>query len=104
VPIFCTQKPSADVLPTAIVDNCSVRLCFKVNGQRANDAVLGVEMHSSGVKATKFGPFDKGLAWLKGDADEPLVVRTVYGFDKPTSDSLLAKARALREKLGTLSG
>src|SRR5690606_9632088 len=22
VPIFCTQKPSADVLPTAIVDNC----------------------------------------------------------------------------------
>jgi S-DNA-T family DNA segregation ATPase FtsK/SpoIIIE len=104
VPVFCTQKPSADVLPTAITDNCSCRICHKVNGQRANDAVLGNEMHSSGIKATKFGPDDKGLAWLKGDGAEPLVVRTVYGLDKPASESLLAKARALREGLGLLTG
>lgn len=104
VPVFCTQKPTADVLPTSIVDNCSVRLCFKVNGQRANDAVLGNEMHSSGIKATKFGPDDKGLAWLKGDGAEPIVVRTVFGFDKLAAEALLAKARALREAAGLLTG
>lgn len=104
VPVFCTQKPSADVLPTAIVDNCSVRLCFKVNGQRANDAVLGNEMHSSGIKATKFGPDDRGLAWLKGDGAVPLVVRTPHGVDKPTAETLLKQCRAARDRLGLLSG
>ncbi|MEU7817035.1 FtsK/SpoIIIE domain-containing protein [Pseudonocardia sp. NPDC049154] len=104
VPIFATQKPSADVIPTAITDNCSVRLCFKVNGQRANDAVLGNEMHSSGIKATKFGPDDKGLAWLKGDGAEPIVVRTVHGLDKPKAEEMLLKARALREARGLLTG
>lgn len=104
IPVFCTQKPSATVIPTIITDNCSVRLCFRVTGQKANDAVLGTEMHSSGIKATKFGPDDKGLAWLKGDGAEPLVVRTVFGLDKPTAEKLMAKARALRESLGLLTG
>jgi S-DNA-T family DNA segregation ATPase FtsK/SpoIIIE len=104
IPIFCTQKPAASVIPSIIVDNCSTRLCFRVNGQRANDAVLGNEMHSRGIKATKFGPDDKGLAWLKGDGAEPMVVRTVHGIDKPTSERLMAKARAMRERLGMLTG
>lgn len=104
VPVFCTQKPSADVLPTSIVDNCSVRICFKVNGQRANDAVLGNEMHSSGIKATKFGPDDKGLAWLKGDGAEPIVVRTPWGIDKPTAEAMFLQARAARERAGMLTG
>lgn len=104
VPVFCTQKPSADVIPTAITDNCSVRICFKVNGQRANDAVLGNEMHKTGIKATKFGPDDKGLAWLKGDGAEPLVVRTPHGMDKPRAEEILRKARALREARGLLTG
>jgi len=102
--VLCTQKPSATVIPTSITDNCSVRLCFRVNGQRANDAVLGTEMHSAGVKATKFGPDDRGLAWLKGDGTEPLVVRTVFGLDKPAAEALLAKARAIREAAGLLTG
>ncbi|MGD9530406.1 MAG: FtsK/SpoIIIE domain-containing protein [Dehalococcoidia bacterium] len=102
--IFATQKPDAKAIPTAITDNCSVRLAFRVNGQRANDCILGTEMHSRGVRATKFGPDDRGLAWLKGDGAEPLVVRTVHGFDKPTAEKLMAKARALRESLGLLTG
>lgn len=104
IPVFCTQKPDAKAIPTAITDNCSVRLCFRVNGQRANDTVLGTEMHSSGIKATKFGPDDKGLAWLKGDGAEPLVVRTVFGFDNPAAEAITVKARAMRERLGLLTG
>lgn len=104
IPVFCTQKPDAKVIPTSITDNCSVRICFRVNGQRANDAVLGTEMHSRGIKATKFGADDKGLAWLKGDGADPLVVRSVHGLDKVVSEELMVKARAVRSARGLLTG
>lgn len=104
IPVFCTQKPDAKCLPSSIVDNCSVRLCFRVNGWRANDQVLGTEMHSNGIKATLFSAADKGLAWLRGDGSDPLVVRTVYGLDAVQAEELMAQARAIRERVGLLTG
>ncbi|MDN5929504.1 MAG: hypothetical protein L0I24_00300 [Pseudonocardia sp.] len=104
IPAFCTQKPDASALPSAIADNCTLRLCFRVHGQRSNDQVLGTEMHRNGVKATLFSAADKGLAWLRGDGGDPLVVRTVYGLDAVEAEELMVKARAIREGRGLLTG
>lgn len=67
IPVFCTQKPDAKALPSSIADNCSVRLCFRVNSDRANNQVLGPGSYASGVNATLFSAKDRGLAWLRGD-------------------------------------
>lgn len=104
VPIFATQKPDAAALPSGIADNCSVRVCFRVNGQRSNDQVLGVEMHKNGVKATQFSTADKGLAYLRGDGDEPQIVRTVHGLDQVKAEELMVAARQIRERRGLLTG
>lgn len=104
IPVFATQKPDASALPSGIADNCSVRVCFRVNGQRSNDQVLGVEMHTNGIKATQFSTADKGLAYLRGDGDEPMIVRTVHGLDQVKAEELMAVARQHREERGLLSG
>lgn len=73
--VYVSQKPDAEVLPSAIMGNCSVRLCFKVTEQVHNDQILGTGAYKSGLKATLFSQEDRGLAWLKASGD-PRVVRT----------------------------
>lgn len=104
IPVFCTQKPDATALPAKIADNCSMRLCFKVNGWQSNNQVLGTEAHASGIKATLFSIDDKGIAYLKGDGDEPRIVRTVHGLDQVKAETLVEMARAIRKRKGLLTG
>jgi DNA segregation ATPase FtsK/SpoIIIE, S-DNA-T family len=104
IPVFCTQKPDAQALPSGIAANCSQRLAFKVNGQIANDQVLGSEMHKNGVKATLFSGSDKGIAYLKGDGQDAQIVRTVAGLDQVKAEELTMLARAIREARGLLTG
>lgn len=104
IPVFATQKPDAKALPSGIADNCSFRLCFRVNTDRANNQVLGNGMYAMGIRATLFSAKDKGLAWLRGDGAEPQIVRTVYGLDNEVSEGLVVLARAIRERRGLLTG
>lgn len=36
-----TQKPTADSIPTALRDNCGLRVCFRISTQEAAKSVLG---------------------------------------------------------------
>lgn len=104
ITLFATQKPDAKSIPTAIADNASARLCFKVNGQVSNDQVLGTSSHQNGIRATQFAFEDKGVAYFKGEGADALIVRTVFGLDAVTSEKLAAKVRALRQQAGLLTG
>jgi S-DNA-T family DNA segregation ATPase FtsK/SpoIIIE len=104
IPYYATQKPSAKSIPSDIADNASVRLCFKVNGQIANDQVLGTSSYQGGLRATLFAFEDKGIAYLRGDGADPQIVRTVVGLDAPASEKVAARARAARIATGRLTG
>lgn len=104
IPLFATQKPDADALPSGISDNCATRLCFRVLTAASNNQVLGNGMYAAGIRSTLFGAQDKGLAWLRGDGDEAQVVRSVHGLDAVVAEELLLKARATREAKGLLTG
>lgn len=104
IPVFATQKPDSKALPSGIADNCSFRLCFRVNTDKANNQVLGNGMYAMGIRATLFSAKDKGLAWLRGDGSEPQIVRTVYGLDNEVSETLVVQARVIRERRGLLTG
>jgi S-DNA-T family DNA segregation ATPase FtsK/SpoIIIE len=102
--LFATQKPDAKSIPTAIADNASARVCFKVNGQVSNDQVLGTSSYQNGIRATQFGFEDKGVAYYRGEGADALIVRSVHGLDATASDKVADRARAMRLAAGLLTG
>ncbi|WP_406027333.1 FtsK/SpoIIIE domain-containing protein [Nocardioides sp. NBC_00850] len=102
--VWCaTQRPDAKSIPTGISANAVLRLCLKVMGQVENDMVLGTSMYKSGIRATTFGRKDLGIAYLVGEGDDPLIVRSSY-VDSPTAEVICARARAARIAAGRLTG
>lgn len=102
--VWCaTQRPDAKSIPTGISANAVLRLCLKVMGQVENDMVLGTSMYKSGIRATTFGRKDLGIAYLVGEGDDPVIVRSSY-VDSPTAEIICARARAARLAAGRLTG
>lgn len=101
--ILATQRPDAKSLPTGISANAVLRFCLKVMGWRENDMVLGDGMHSNGIRATMFSRRDRGIGYLAGEGDDPTIARTFF-LDAPTAEQVVRRARAVREKAGTVTG
>jgi DNA segregation ATPase FtsK/SpoIIIE, S-DNA-T family len=101
--ILATQRPDAKSIPTGIAANAIMRYCLKVAGQVENDMVLGTSSYKNGVRATTLSFRDKGIGYLKGEGDDPQIVRGVY-IDGPDAERLVTGARATRVAAGRLSG
>jgi S-DNA-T family DNA segregation ATPase FtsK/SpoIIIE len=101
--ILATQRPDAKSLPTGVSANVGTRFCLRVMDQTANDMVLGTSSYKAGLRATTFGPKDKGIGYLVGAADDPQIVRSAY-LDGPGTERIVVRARAARLAAGTLSG
>lgn len=100
--ILATQRPDKDSLPKGISANVGTRFCLHVTGQIENDMILGTSAYKNGIRATLFRPeTDAGLGYLKGATPAPKVCRT-YFLDVPAAQSVTARARAARERAGTL--
>jgi S-DNA-T family DNA segregation ATPase FtsK/SpoIIIE len=101
--ILATQRPDAKSLPTGVSANVGIRFCLRVMGQTENDMVLGTSAYKNGIRATTFGPRDKGIGYLVGAGDEPQIARAAY-IDGPAAEAIAARARNLRELAGTITG
>jgi S-DNA-T family DNA segregation ATPase FtsK/SpoIIIE len=101
--VLATQRPDAKSIPTPISANAVLRMCLKVMGQTENDMVLGTSAYKNGVRATMFAFSDKGICYFAGEGDAPRIVRSFY-IDAPAAEKIVARARAARERAGTLSG
>ncbi len=101
--ILATQRPDKDSLPTGVSANVGTRFCLRVMGQVENDMVLGTSSYKNGIRATSFTRSDRGIGYLVGATDAPVVVRTYY-LDAPDSDAVVARAHAARAAAGLLSG
>ena len=76
--LLATQRVDAKSLPTGISSNAVLRFCLKVAGQVENDMVLGTSMYKAGVRATMFARTDRGVGYLAGEGDDPVIVRAAY--------------------------
>jgi S-DNA-T family DNA segregation ATPase FtsK/SpoIIIE len=101
--LLATQRPDARSLPTGISANAVLRWCLKVMGQLENDMVLGTSAYKNGTRATMFAFTDKGICYFSGEGDAPRIVRG-YEIDGPAADHIAARARAMREAAGTITG
>lgn len=104
--VLASQRPEADVIPSSIMGNCSIRVAFKVSDQVHNDQILGTSARKNGIDATMFGTRDKGLAWLKGgdDVDAQVVRSWSEMVDVGLAVELADKAYELRKARGMLTG
>lgn len=98
-----TQRIDADSVPTGISSNAVLRFALKVMNATANDMILGSGMHKAGVKATMFNRGDKGLAFMVGEADDPIIFRSAF-IDAPAAEKIALRARAARHAAGLLTG
>ena len=101
--VLATQRPDAQSLPKGISANVGIRFCLRVMDQPANDMVLGTSAYKAGIRATTFGPRDRGIGYLVGASDDPQIVRSAY-LDGPATERIMVRARAARLAAGTLSG
>jgi DNA segregation ATPase FtsK/SpoIIIE, S-DNA-T family len=102
--ILATQRPDKDSLPKGISANVGTRFCLHVTGQVETDMILGTSAYKQGLRPTAFRPeVDAGLGYLKGATPAPKVCRT-YFLDVPAAKAVVARARAARERAGTLTG
>ena len=101
--ILATQRPDKDSIPTGVSANASIRFCLRVMGQTENDMILGTSAYKNGIRATQFTTVDKGIGYLVGASEEPQIARTFF-LDQHATARIAARARALREAAGTLTG
>ncbi|WP_369370120.1 hypothetical protein AB1046_15050 [Promicromonospora sp. Populi] len=98
-----TQRPDDKSIPTAVSANAVLRICLKVMGWRENDMVLGTGAYKAGINATMFNRTDRGVAYLAGEGNDPVILRGDY-IDAPTAETIADRARAIREAEGRLTG
>jgi S-DNA-T family DNA segregation ATPase FtsK/SpoIIIE len=101
--ILSTQRPDKDAIPTGVSALAAIRVCLRVMEQLSNDMILGTGMYKAGVKASMLRKSDRGVGWLVGVEDDPLIARSSYQ-DLKAADKIADRARALRVEAGTLSG
>ena len=101
--ITATQRPDAKSLPPGISSSAVLRYCLKVAGHLENDMVLGTGAFQAGIRATMFARSDKGVGYLAGEGDDPVIVRAAE-IDAPTAEKIAARARAARLAAGLLTG
>jgi hypothetical protein len=106
VVLAATQKPSADVVPSALRDLFGFRLALRCTTPQASDTILGQGWASRGHNAGTISPADRGVGFLLAEDGLPVKLRTFYLDDEHIS-SLAARARANRDELvsaGTETG
>lgn len=101
--ILATQRPDKDSLPTGVSANVGTRFCLRVMGQMENDMVLGTSSYKNGIRATMFTRSDRGIGYLVGATDAPVVGRAYY-LDAADADAVVARAHAARLAAGLLTG
>ena len=104
-----SQKPSGvgagDVqrLFNRFRDNHTVRIALKCGNRIVGEAVLGPEAYAEGHDASALPKESKGVGILYGASDETPTVR-FHLADHQDAAKILAAARVLRERAGTIEG
>jgi DNA segregation ATPase FtsK/SpoIIIE-like protein len=94
-----TQKPAADVVPSALRDLFGFRLALRCNTRDASDTILGQGWATLGHSAATIAPGERGIGLLLAEDGVPIRMRGYYLSDEEL-DQLAARAAAVRNDQG----
>ena len=97
VVVAATQKPSADLIPSALRDNFGFRLAHRCATREASDTILGSGWATEQISASTIDPRLRGVGYLLADGGVPHRIRSMYLDDEAIS-SIVAVATARRER------
>jgi S-DNA-T family DNA segregation ATPase FtsK/SpoIIIE len=76
--LAATQKPGADVVPSALRDLFGFRLALRCNTPQASDTILGQGWASAGYSAATIAPGQRGVGYLLAEDGLPVRMRGFY--------------------------
>jgi hypothetical protein len=76
--IAATQKPSADIVPTALRDMFSFRLAHRCSTRDASDTILGAGWAAEGFSASSIDSSLRGVGLLLAEAGTPRRIRSYF--------------------------
>ena len=76
-----TQKPGADVVPSALRDLFGFRLAMRCTTPQASDTILGQGWASAGSDASDIPGAQRGVGYLLAEGDRPTRMRGYYLSD-----------------------
>jgi hypothetical protein len=90
-----TQKPGADVVPTALRDLFGFRLALRCNTPQASDTVLGQGWASAGADASTIPGGQRGVGYLLAEGERPARIKGFY-LDDGDVQAIAERATARR--------
>jgi S-DNA-T family DNA segregation ATPase FtsK/SpoIIIE len=94
--VAATQKPSGDVIPTALRDLFGFRWALRCSTRDASDTILGAGWATLGYSAAEISGDQRGVGWLLAEDGQPERVRSYFLSDRDLED-LAARARTVRQ-------
>jgi S-DNA-T family DNA segregation ATPase FtsK/SpoIIIE len=80
--VAATQKPGADVVPTALRDLFGFRLALRCNTPQASDTILGQGWASAGFDASTVPGGQRGVGLLLAEEERPVRLKTFHLSDE----------------------
>lgn len=100
VVVAATQKPSSDVVPTALRDLFGYRWAFRCTTPQASDTILGAGWASLGHSAGDVDPASRGVGLLLHEGGTPVRLRS-YWLDDDTIAAIARRASGLHRPGGS---
>ena len=79
--VAATQKPGADVVPSALRDLFGFRLALRCNTPQASDTILGQGWASAGADASQIPGGQRGVGYLLAEDERPVRLKGFYLAD-----------------------
>jgi DNA segregation ATPase FtsK/SpoIIIE, S-DNA-T family len=79
--VAATQKPSGDVVPTALRDLFGFRWAFRCSTRDASDTILGAGWATLGYSAATIAGDQRGVGYLLAEGQVPVRLRSYYLAD-----------------------
>ena len=95
VVLAATQKPSSDIVPTALRDLFGIRWALRCSTRDASDTILGSGWASQGYSAASVAAAARGVGFLLAEGAVPLRLRSYYLSDDDLI-AIAARGEALR--------
>ena len=76
--VAATQKPGADVVPSALRDLFGFRLAMRCTTPQASDTILGQGWASAGADASTIPGAQRGVGYLLAEGERPMRMQGFY--------------------------
>ncbi len=95
--VAATQKPSGDIVPTALRDLFGFRWALRCSTRDASDTILGAGWATLGYSAATIAGDQRGVGYLLAEGQVPSRLRSYYLADADLT-ALAERARLLRSE------